>query len=50
MQNCLLTSDLVNQNTRSNNASVLGKELFQFLLCHCFGKSTNIQICISDRS
>lgn len=50
MQNCLLTSDLVNQNTRSNNASILGKELFQFFLGHCFWKSTNIQICISDRS
>lgn len=50
VQNCLLTSDLVNQNTRSNNASILGKELFQFFLGHCFWKSANIQICISDRS
>lgn len=50
MKNCLLTSDLVNQNTRSNNTSILGKELFQFFLGHCFWKSANIQICISDGS
>lgn len=47
---CLLTGDLVNKNTRSNDASILWKKLLQLLLGHCFWKSTDIQIRISDRS
>lgn len=47
---CLLTGDLVNKNTRSNDASILWKKLLQLLLGHCFRKSADIQIRISDRS
>lgn len=47
---CLLTSDLVNEDARSNNASILWKKLFQLLLSHRLWESTDVQICISDGS
>lgn len=42
------TCDLVDQDARGNDASILGEELLQLLLGHGLGQAAHIQVGIAD--
>lgn len=42
------TCDLVNENARGYDASILGEELLQLLLGHSLGQAADIQVGVTD--
>lgn len=42
------TCDLVDKDAGSDDASILGEELFQFLLGHSLGQAAYIQVGVTD--